>query len=155
MDLLTTCTHYSELQVITALSLISTLHRLQKHPLSLLQLAVFTSCSLATASNSGDSSDSRAQVLCHSRPCRTLVNCQLNYSAISSQPPLQSSTELPSLNWTLSLINQLLHFTSVTWTALIKVRVTLRLAVYRQSVRLGVRPLQTHDQRFFITELLR
>jgi hypothetical protein len=35
---------------------------------------------------------------CHSRPCRTLVNCQLNYSAISPHPPLQSSTELPTLN---------------------------------------------------------
>jgi hypothetical protein len=31
----------------------------------------------------------------------------------------------------------------------IKVRVTLRLAVYRQSVRLGVRPLETHEQRYF------
>jgi hypothetical protein len=27
--------------------------------------------------------------------------------------------------------------------------VTLRLAVYRQSVRLGVKPLKTHDQSFF------
>jgi hypothetical protein len=31
----------------------------------------------------------------------------------------------------------------------VRVRVTLRLAVYRQSVRLGVRPLEAHDQRFF------
>jgi hypothetical protein len=37
----------------------------------------------------------------------------------------------------------------------VKVRVPLRLAVYRQSVRLGVRPLEVHDQRFFPTELLR
>jgi hypothetical protein len=28
--------------------------------------------------------------------------------------------------------------------------VTLRLVVYRQSVRLGVRPLEAHDQRFFL-----
>jgi hypothetical protein len=27
----------------------------------------------------------------------------------------------------------------------VKVRVTLGLAVYRQSVRLGVKPLETHD----------
>jgi hypothetical protein len=34
-------------------------------------------------------------------------------------------------------------------------RVILRLAVYRQSVRLGVKHIQTHDQRFsFSTELL-
>jgi hypothetical protein len=31
----------------------------------------------------------------------------------------------------------------------VKVRLTLRLAVYRQSVCLGVKPLETHDQRFF------
>jgi hypothetical protein len=31
----------------------------------------------------------------------------------------------------------------------VKVRVTLRLAVYRQSVHLGVKLLETHDQRFF------
>jgi hypothetical protein len=30
-----------------------------------------------------------------------------------------------------------------------KVKVALRLAVYRQSVRLGVKPLETHDQIFF------
>jgi hypothetical protein len=31
----------------------------------------------------------------------------------------------------------------------VKFRFTLRLAVYRQSVRLGVKPLETYDQRFF------
>jgi hypothetical protein len=31
----------------------------------------------------------------------------------------------------------------------LSVRVTLRLAVYRQSVRLGDKPLETHDQNFF------
>jgi hypothetical protein len=31
----------------------------------------------------------------------------------------------------------------------VRVRVTLRLAVYSQSVRLGVKPLETHDQSFF------
>jgi hypothetical protein len=35
---------------------------------------------------------------CHSRPCISLVYCQLNYGAISSQPRLQSSTELNSLS---------------------------------------------------------
>jgi hypothetical protein len=30
----------------------------------------------------------------------------------------------------------------------VKVKVTLRLVVYRQSVRLSVKPLKTHDQRF-------
>jgi hypothetical protein len=36
----------------------------------------------------------------------------------------------------------------VCWVK-VKVKVTLRLAVYRQSVRLGVKPLETHDQIFF------
>jgi hypothetical protein len=31
----------------------------------------------------------------------------------------------------------------------VKVKVTLRLAVYRQSVRLGVKPLEIHDETFF------
>jgi hypothetical protein len=31
----------------------------------------------------------------------------------------------------------------------LKVKVTLRLAVYRQSVRLGIKPLESHDHRFF------
>jgi hypothetical protein len=38
----------------------------------------------------------------------------------------------------------------------VRVRVTLRLAVYRQSVRLGDKPLETHDQKFYFpTEHLR
>jgi hypothetical protein len=37
-----------------------------------------------------------------------------------------------------------------------KVEVTSRLPVYRQSVYLGVKPFETHDQRlFFATEPLR
>jgi hypothetical protein len=97
MDLLTTCTHHSELQVITALLLISTFQKSPQYPLSLfLAFCVFTSYTLATASNSGDSSASRLQVLFPqlpveellstvnsiivpsllSLPCRTQMNCQ-------------------------------------------------------------------------------
>jgi hypothetical protein len=32
----------------------------------------------------------------------------------------------------------------------VKVEVTLRQSVYRQSVRLGVKPLENHDQSFFL-----
>jgi hypothetical protein len=37
------------------------------------------------------------------------------------------------------------------WTTRVEVKakVTLRLAVYRQSVRLDIKLLETHDQRFF------
>jgi hypothetical protein len=39
----------------------------------------------------------------------------------------------------------------VCWYVKVKVKakVTLRLAVYCQSVRLGIKPLETHDQTFF------
>jgi hypothetical protein len=47
------------------------------------------------------------------------LNCQLNYSAISSQPPLQNSTDYIIVK--------------------VKVKVTLRLTV-GQSVSLGVEP---------------
>jgi hypothetical protein len=75
MDLLTTYTHGSELQAITAPLLIFTIHVSPQHPPKpFFQPAVFISCSLATASNSGDSSASCTQVL-------------------SSQPPMQNSNE--------------------------------------------------------------
>jgi hypothetical protein len=37
----------------------------------------------------------------------------------------------------------------MTFQVKVKVKVTLQLAVYRQSVRHGAKPLETHDQRFF------
>jgi hypothetical protein len=68
MDLLTTYTHHSELQVITELLQISTLYKSSQHSLSLFPACcVFISRSLATASNSGDFSASRAHVL-YSQP---------------------------------------------------------------------------------------
>jgi hypothetical protein len=60
----------------TALLLISTIQKLPQHPLSVFQPALFTGQSLEMASISGDYSASRVQVLCSSRPCRTL--CQLS-----------------------------------------------------------------------------
>jgi hypothetical protein len=76
MDLVITYTHDSELQVITPLSPISTLYKSQQHPLNPFQPAVFTSRSLATASNIEDSSASRAQVLL-SQP-HVQNSCQLS-----------------------------------------------------------------------------
>jgi hypothetical protein len=48
--------------------------------------------------------------------------------------------------------SHLVGLTTAKFTILmlpVKVKVTLWLAVYSQPVRLGVRPLETHDQRFF------
>jgi hypothetical protein len=67
---------------------------------------VLTSRSLATASNSGDSSASRAQVLLSQSPMQNSLST-VNYNVISSQPPLQSSAELPTLSS--------LHFAQLAW----------------------------------------
>jgi hypothetical protein len=73
MNLLNTYTHDTELHAITGPPLIFIIHKSTQHPLSPFPACcVFTSRSLATASNSGDCSASRAQVL-------------------SSQPPNQNS----------------------------------------------------------------
>jgi hypothetical protein len=96
MNLLTPYTHHSELQVITALLVISTLCKTPQYPLSLFPAClVFISRSPATASNSDNSSVSRSQVLFKavraellstvnstiapsllSLPCRAQLNCQ-------------------------------------------------------------------------------
>jgi hypothetical protein len=102
LDLLNTCIHHSELQLITAPLLISTIHRSPQHLLSLFAArCVFKSHSIATASNSEDFSASRSHVTTVRRISRNwiLLNCQLNYSAISSETPLQSSTQLQNPNW--------------------------------------------------------
>jgi hypothetical protein len=54
IDLLTTYTHHSELHIITALSLISTLHK-SIHAKSFSACTIFSSRCLVTALNNGDS----------------------------------------------------------------------------------------------------
>jgi hypothetical protein len=71
LDLLTTYTHHSWLQEITAPSLISTTLKSPQHPLSLIQPGVFTSRSLATASNNRDSSAAPTKSFLHRFPYRT------------------------------------------------------------------------------------
>jgi hypothetical protein len=63
LDLFTTITHDSWLHLIIAPALISTLHKSLQHTLSLFSLLIFTSRSLVTASNSGDSSTSAITLL--------------------------------------------------------------------------------------------
>jgi hypothetical protein len=98
LDLLTSCTHNSKPQVITAFSLIYTIYKSPQHPLSLFPArCVFNSRSLATASISGYFSASHDQVLPVQRiplkwtlsimnstiapshlslPCRAWLSCQ-------------------------------------------------------------------------------
>jgi hypothetical protein len=60
-----------------------------------------------------------------------------------------SLTELYTLNITVTTV----HIKDISWfcrvRVRVRVRVTLRLAVYRQSVRLGAEPLETHGQNLF------
>jgi hypothetical protein len=108
----------------------------------------FNSSSLAVASNSEDSSASHPHIITVQWISHnwTLVNCRLNYSTIplslpcraqlNCQPstnwvpgwqpfhtnllffPSQADFQLTNDNWTLSLTNQLLHFTQFNWTEL-------------------------------------
>jgi hypothetical protein len=113
---------YTRLETTINYIAIANLHtlKLPQYPLSIFPpCCVFISRSLATTSNSGDSSASSAQVS-------------------SSQPPMQNCISTNSLPL------------STKWARVrVRVRIPLRLASYRQSVRLGARPLETHDQIFF------
>jgi hypothetical protein len=61
------------------------------------------------------------------------------------------------LGYTVSKISSCVwHHHIMTLIFCSEFRVTLRLAVYRQSVHLGDNPLETHDQNFYFpTEHLR
>jgi hypothetical protein len=97
MNLLTCITHDTELQVITVLSLISTLYKSPQHPLRLFQPAMSSSAVPWQRILAVEILQLQPfRFSCHNRPCRTLINCQLNYSAISSQPPLQSLAPIMS-----------------------------------------------------------
>jgi hypothetical protein len=100
--------YHSELQVIKAPPLISTLYKSLLQTLSLLHPAVCsTSRSLATASNSVDCSASRAQVLPDQWLSRNwtlpIPNSTIARSLLSF--PCRAQTRLPILNWTLSIPN--------------------------------------------------
>jgi hypothetical protein len=76
MDLFTTYIHDSELQAIAGSPLISIIHILLQHPPKPFAACwVFTSRSLATASNSRDSSASHAQVHSSHTPIQKWLGC--------------------------------------------------------------------------------
>jgi hypothetical protein len=131
MDLLATYTHHSELQVITELSLISTLNKSPQHLVCLFQPAVFISRSLSTASNIGDYSASRAQ-------------------ALFSQPPVQNSFQLSTQLQRDLFPDSLAELNWLVVKVRVRIKVTLRLSVYCQSVRLCAKLLETHKQYFFL-----
>jgi hypothetical protein len=125
MDLLTTCTCHSELQVITAPLLISTIHRSPQHPWSLFPACcVFNSCSLATASSSGDSSASHAHVITVQRISHnwTLVNCRLNCQPSTNWVPgwrlFRTNLVVFSSQTDFQLTTELVNLIALAWTTL-------------------------------------
>jgi hypothetical protein len=99
LDLLTTCTHHSELQVITALSLISTLYK-SLHAKSSSVCSVYNKSSLATASNSGNSSASRSHVVTvRGKSCNWTQSASLGYSLYRLGADLTGNTasNIPSV----------------------------------------------------------
>jgi hypothetical protein len=88
---------------------------------------------------------------CQSRPCRTQLN-SLNYSVISSQTPLQSSTELPTLKWldcpSWLLYNSLARTTSKTLFFYCCMRVRFRESAFTEPLlikgRLFIRLLHSY-----------
>jgi hypothetical protein len=89
IDLLTTHIYDSKIQTITTPPLISTIHKSPQHPLRVFPAYYdFISRSLATASNSGDSSASRAQVLSSQPPAHNSLNL-LNPLLRTSRLPLE------------------------------------------------------------------
>jgi hypothetical protein len=104
LDLLTTCTHHSELQVITALSLISTFFK-SLHAKFFLSLLCLQQPFPSSGFNSGNSPAPGLTSLLsnilqlnsflHSRTSSS----QLHWIALSSQPPLKSSVELTQPAW--------------------------------------------------------
>jgi hypothetical protein len=95
MILLTISTHHLELQYITTLSLISTIYK-SLHAKSFLTCSVFNSLFLATASNSGGSSASRAQVLSSQPPPQnSTLNCLRRPSCLPYSPFAGTEQETP------------------------------------------------------------
>jgi hypothetical protein len=66
-------------------------------------------------------------------------------------------SQITIFDWTLSTTDHTAVIHSSNWTpgVRVKVKVTLRLEDFRQSVRLGDKPLETHNHRLFSAELLR
>jgi hypothetical protein len=153
--------------------LISTIYKLPQHPLSLFPACcVLNSLSLVTASNGGDSSASRPRIVTVrqisrnwtpvnstiapsllSLPWKAQLNCQPPTNWVPGWRPFHTNLLVFSSQAEFQLTTELSHSPTSYFTSLhsakVKVKVTLRLAVYRQSVHLGVKPLETHDQTFF------
>jgi hypothetical protein len=94
----------SELHLIIVSLLIPTVYRSLQHSLSLFQPAVFNSRSLATASNSGDSSASRNQVLLWQPPVQNScqfppANCQLSTPESESESHIATDGQSISKSW--------------------------------------------------------
>jgi hypothetical protein len=83
----------------------------------------------------------------------TVIKLSTHLKIISGFRPSTSVFDFQLSPYNRSTLNSL--WLSLLADFLVKVKVTLRLVVYRKSVNIGVKPLETHDQRFSSTEPLR
>jgi hypothetical protein len=136
-DLLMTYTHHLEIQVIILLLLVSTIHKSSQHSLSLFQSAKPSSVVPWQRHLAVEILQLPAlRSYLHGLPCTTA------YQLTTDSQPGGLSHHPPSLLFTAWLSTDNSHLTT-NW---VRVRVTLRLEVNCQSVRLGDKPLETHDQ---------
>jgi hypothetical protein len=108
MDLLTIYTHHLELQVITALSLISTVH-ISLHAKSSSVYSVFNGRLLVTDVNNEDYSASRAQVLSFKIPVQNCLSITNSTELTTPELECRFSTELSQFGLGSSLY-------SLVWT---------------------------------------
>jgi hypothetical protein len=107
LDLLTTYTYDSEPHAITVPPPTSTIHKSPQHPLSLFPACCVFSRSLATASNSTDSSTSHAQVLFSQPPGLSKLLYDGRFTAnqfVLVSSPLRPMTRAFFSKWTFAVI---------------------------------------------------
>jgi hypothetical protein len=92
MDLLITYTHYSELQLITALSLISTLYKSLQHPLSVLSHSVTVLASRCLVTDVNNAFSSASMPKSRKELLSTELDCQSeSYITTGGFPQISSS----------------------------------------------------------------
>jgi hypothetical protein len=144
MDLLTTYTHHSGIQVITAPPLISTDHK-SLHVKSSPACSV-NSRSLTTASNGGDSSASRSQVLSSQPPVQnSVLNWQLTINCIKSKSKTKSHYDWRSVSQYVLVSNPIwgswpdIYYCFTVTVLFLYMLLALASAVFLGSESLGTR----------------
>jgi hypothetical protein len=83
-------------------------------------------------------------------PSQTFIHQSFLHSMITKpRQILRATLNTPQKKTEYSTVLATIYKTTASSKIRVRARVTLRLAVYRQSFLLGDKPLQTHDQHLF------